>query len=348
MANPQPEKDSVSISFVREAVEGVRLRGLDAGALLQTAGIPERLLSFEQSRVSAESFSALWLGVAAALDDEFFGLDSRRMKVGSFSTLCYFMLGARNLRAALVRAIRLFDIILDDTAVSLDRIGDQACLVLAPSSRARDAGLPVRAFAHETLLVLLHGLMCWLIGRRIPIDEAHFAYPMPPRWREYTVMYSQTLRFDQPQTRILFDADFLSAPVTQNERSAKEFLREAPYNIVLKYKDTHSWSARVRHELRDSAPDQWPDFEALAGRLRVGASVLRRGLEREGATFRAIKDALRRDMAIEHLSHSQLPLQEIALAVGFVEPSAFHRAFKQWTGVRPGEYRRQVAGRRAP
>ncbi|MFP5307888.1 MAG: AraC family transcriptional regulator [Gammaproteobacteria bacterium] len=338
MTSTGPEKDSVSISFVREALDGVRRAGNDLAPLLRAAGIPERLLSAEQARVSAESFSALWLAVAAALDDEFFGLDARRMKVGSFATLCYFAVGAKTLRAALARAIHLFGIILDDTAVDLDTDGAQAWLVLMPTARART---PPRPFAHETLLVLLHGLMCWLVGRRIAIDEACFAYPRPERWREYTIMYAQQLRFEAPRTSITFAAELLSAPVVQNERSAKEFLRDAPYNIVLKYKDAHSWSARVRHQLRDTPPRAWPDFEQLAQALDASPSVLRRGLEREGASFRAIKDALRRDMAIERLSHSTLPVPEIAQEVGFAEPSAFHRAFKQWTGVRPGEYRRR-------
>lgn len=341
----QPEKDSVSISFVHEALAGVRRRGLDPGPLLQAAGIPERLLDFEQSRVSAESFSALWLAVAAALDDEFFGLDARRMKVGSFATLTRFMLGAKDLRAALQRAQRLLEIVLDDLAAALVEDGGQAAIELLPTARAADR--PVVPFAHETLLVLLHGLMCWLVGRRIAIERAEFAYPRPPRWREYTVMYSPQLCFDQARTRIVFDAELLDAPVVQTERSAREFLREAPYNIVLRYKDTNSWSARVRHVLRELSPEDWPDFDALAAQLGSSASVLRRGLEREGTSFRAIKDALRRDIAIERLSHSNLPLPEIALAVGFAEPSAFHRAFKQWTGVRPGEYRRQRNGRDA-
>ncbi len=340
MPTPQPEKDSVSIHFVREALAGVRRRGLDAGALLAAAGISERLLGFDQARVSAERFSALWLAVAAALDDEFFGLDRRRMKVGSFATLTRFMLGARNLRGALQRAQRLFEIVLDDTAIALVEDGAEAAVELVP---AADAGPPVVPFAHETLLVLLHGLMCWLVGQRIALLRAEFAYPRPAHWREYTLMYSPQLGFGTSRTRIVFDAARLDAPVVQNERSARAFLRGAPYNIVLKFKDTHSWSARVRHALRDRAPLAWPTFDALAAQLGVGASVLRRGLEREGASFRAIKDALRRDLAIEQLSHSALPVPQIAQAVGFTEPSAFHRAFKQWTGVRPGEYRRQAA-----
>ncbi len=336
------EKDSVAIGFVNEALRAVRAAGLAVEPLLQQAGIPERLLSTPQSRVAAERFSALWLAVAAVLDDELFGRDSRRMKVGSFAMLTYGCIGARTLHEALRRAIRLFGIILDDTAIELRTEGDRAELRLLPTSRAIAAGRRVDPFAHETLLVLLHGLMCWLGGRRIPILRAEFAYPPPAHAAEYRVMYSQELAFEQPCTRLVFDAALLTTRVVQNRRSAAAFLREAPYNIVLKYKDSNSWSARVRQTLRDAPPEDWPGFDALALRFDMNPSALRRALEREGSSFRSIKDALRRDLAIEYLSHTGLALPEIAGAVGFAETSAFHRAFKQWTGVRPGEYRRRL------
>jgi AraC-like DNA-binding protein len=336
------EKDSVSISFVTEALRAVRDAGLPVEPLLQQAGIPERLLSTAQARVAAERFSALWLGVAAVLDDELFGRDSRRMKVGSFAMLTYACIGARTLHEAMRRAIRLFGIILDDTAIELQIESDRAELCLRPTPRAVAAGRRVDPFAHETLLILLHGLMCWLGGRRIPILRAEFAYPPPPHAAEYRVMYSQDVAFDRAATRLLFDAGLLATRVVQTRRSAAAFLHEAPYNIVLKYKDANSWSARVRHALRDAPPQDWPGFDTLARRFDMNPSALRRALEREGSSFREIKDALRRDLAIEFLSNTGLPMPEIAGAVGFAEPSAFHRAFKQWTGVRPGEYRKRL------
>jgi AraC-like DNA-binding protein len=334
------EKDSVSISFVNEALAAVRRRGLAVAPLLQAAGIPERLLESKQSRVAAERFGALWLAVAAALDDEFFGRDARRMKVGSFAAITYGCIGAHTLHEAIRRMVRLFGIILDDTGLDLAVDGNEAQLRLRPTMRA--AGKPVEPFAHETLLVLVHGLMCWLVGRRIEILRGGFAYPPPAHWPEYRVMFAQQLSFDQPCTHVVFDAALLDAKVRQTQRSATAFLHGAPYNIVLKYKNADSWSARVRHLLRDAAPPDWPGFDALAGRLDSSPSALRRALDREGTSFRAIKDDLRRDLAIEQLSHGELPIPDIARAVGFAEPSAFHRAFKQWTGVRPGEYRRRL------
>jgi AraC-like DNA-binding protein len=91
--------------------------------------------------------------------------------------------------------------------------------------------------------------------------------------------------------------------------------------------------------LRALPPPEWPQFETMADELGLSHATLRRRLLEEGQSFQRIKDGLRRDMAIDLLTHSDKPITHIAIALGFAEPSAFHRAFRQWTGARPGEYR---------
>jgi len=59
----------------------------------------------------------------------------------------------------------------------------------------------------------------------------------------------------------------------------------------------------------------------------------------------AIKDSLRRDMAIEQLCHSQRSILDIALELGFAETSAFYRAFKSWTGTLPGSWTGTLPGK---
>jgi len=39
-----------------------------------------------------------------------------------------------------------------------------------------------------------------------------------------------------------------------------------------------------------------------------------------------------------------MPIKRIADRVGFSEVSAFHRAFKRWTGLTPARYRAQGTG----
>jgi AraC-like DNA-binding protein len=44
-------------------------------------------------------------------------------------------------------------------------------------------------------------------------------------------------------------------------------------------------------------------------------------------------------VAFERLRQSKASISDIAEQLGFQEPSAFHRAFKKWTGESPGRYR---------
>lgn len=332
------EKGSISIYFVHSALDPIVERGLDAEAILRNAGISPTLLHSAQGRVTAQNFSALWLGVARALDDELFAQDARRMKVGSFAMMCHLLVHSPTLNDALQRMAQFFNLILDDFHCSLEEDGRHGRFMI----REKPGPRAPRVFGHETLLMMQHGVACWLVGRRIPILSAAFAYPEPSRSAEYPFMYSQQLRFNEDATALSFDRNYLDLPVIQNEVTVKDFLRVAPANIVLKYKNTTGLAAQIRRRLRSAARTEWPDFDSFAQSLHMTPSTLRRRLEDEGQSFQAIKDQLRRDMAIDYLCHTSKSVMDIAMELGFAEPSAFHRAFKKWTGTGPGEYRQRM------
>jgi AraC-like DNA-binding protein len=330
------EPGTIAICFVAAALESVRARGLDADGLLRQVGLSPALLHSPQTRVSAKHYGDLWRLVALTLDDEFFGQDSRRMKAGSFAMICHSLLNCKTLGQAIDRSLRFYALILDDISGKLSRDGAEASITLHDSAQAR------RVFAHEVLLMLLHGVACWLVGRRIPIKRAQFSYDEPAHSGEYRLMYSTSIGFRAPHTAIVFDAAFLALPIVQNERTVKEFLRNAPENILLKYKNGSSLGARIRRRLRQSLPGDLPEFEALAEELNMTPATLRRRLHEEGTFYQSIKDQLRRDLAIRYLSHSKRSAMDIGLELGFSERSAFHRAFKKWTGASPGEFRRRL------
>jgi AraC-like DNA-binding protein len=332
------ESGTISICFVAAALQSVRDRGLNADEMLSNVGLASSLLQVPQARVSAKHYGALWRNIALALDDEFFGQDSRRMKSGSFAMLCHAAVACKTLGQALERSLRFYSLILDDISGTLVREAGEARIVL----HERVAGAGQRVFAHELLLLMLYGVSCWLVGRRIPILRAEYSFPEPAHSAEYRLMYCADLRFERPTTAIAFEAGHLDLPVLQNERSIKEFLRTAPESILLKYKNGSSLSARIRRRLRQFEPGEVPDFEGLAGELNLTAATMRRRLHEEGTSYQSIKDQLRRDLAIGYLSHTDRSVMEIALELGFSERSAFHRAFRKWTGASPGEFRRTL------
>ena len=329
------EKGTISICFVEEALICIRERGLDAEALLRQAGISPELLGAPQARVSSTHYGQLWHGIAQTLDDEFFGMDSHRMKAGSFTLLCHALIHADTLERALRRALRFLRVILDDFYGELLLEGKNARIVLHEAS----GHPPRRAFAYGTYLLMLHGLACWLIGRRIPLAQADFRCAEPGYSDEWRILFAQTLNFDQAQSGIVFPADYLAMANVQNERTMKEFLRSAPANFLVKYKNSDGLAARIRRRLREMPPPSWPDFATLASQFHASEATLRRRLDDEGQSYRSILDDLRRDLAISLLSDTSLAISDIAAQLGFAEPSAFHRAFRKWTGTRPGEYR---------
>ena len=68
-------------------------------------------------------------------------------------------------------------------------------------------------------------------------------------------------------------------------------------------------------------------------------AALSRKLASEGTSFRAVKEEVRRDVAIQRLVKTREPIDLIAASVGFDNTPAFHRAFRTWTGSTPRGYR---------
>lgn len=340
------EKGTIAICFVNEALEGIRCSGMDEASILERAGIPQDLLRLPNARVSAAHYGSLWHAIAEATDDEFFGMDSHRMKHGSFTLLCHAVIHSDTLDRALHRALRFMRLVLDRISGELSREEGGARIVLhdlSPHPSCSRGVQPNRAFAYGTFLLILHGLACWLIGRRIPLQHAHFRCAEPAYSNEWRVLFTNDLSFDQPTTGIVFPVQYLDMPVVQTERSMKEFLRSAPANFLVKYKNSTNFTARVRRQLRNLSPEAWPDFDTVARDLHLSSATLRRRLEEEGNSYRVITADLRRDLAIMLLSDTERSIADIAAYLGFAELSAFYRAFRKWTGSAPGDYRRAAS-----
>ncbi|WP_290883145.1 helix-turn-helix transcriptional regulator [Fischerella sp.] len=66
---------------------------------------------------------------------------------------------------------------------------------------------------------------------------------------------------------------------------------------------------------------------------------LQRELQAEGTSYQQLLDETRKELALRHLQNLDTPIHDVAFLLGFSEPSAFHRAFKRWTGQTPRVYR---------
>jgi AraC-like DNA-binding protein len=321
----------IAACFVDDALDCLRVRGGPVEPVLAAAGLED----WAGEPISPEQYGSLWLAMAAAMDDEFFGLGGRPMPVGSFILLCHCILHSGTLERSLRRMLRFLGIVIDDPHAELEVRGGLARIVL------RDRSGPRSAFAYRTFWLLVHGISSWLVGRRIPIHEVDFRCGPPGQGGDYRLFFGAPVQFNQMESSLSFDAALLRLPTIRDERGMRDFLRRAPTNLLVRYQHDAGFSDRIHKRLRTMPPVSWPSFEQMAQQMRMPASTLRRRLRTEGQSYQAIKDEIRRTLAIDQLLHTPKSVGEISADLGFLEPSAFHRAFRKWTLKSPGEYRNE-------
>jgi AraC-like DNA-binding protein len=326
------EKDSISIHLVREALLQSCAPGAATVEALSKVGIDPALLEQPGARVPATAYARLWRLLARRHDDEFFGMDPRRLKSGSLAFLCRASMAQPTLATALETALGFLSLMLEEMPAQLVRQQSLAEIVLAEPA-------PKRAFTYFTYWMIVHGVACWLAGRRIPILAIELRCTQPDFCDDYQVMFSDNLRFDRPRTRMIFSADCLDLPIKRSAEELKRFLAHAPANILVKYRDPDSLATRIKHDLRHLPPDTWPETDGLAASLCISASTLRRRLAEEGQTYQGLKDSVRKELAIVWLAEPQISFAEIAARLGFADASSFYKAFRKWVGSNPGHYR---------
>lgn len=331
------DKDTISMQLVREALLQTCPAGQPDAPLLVRAGIDAGELEQPDARVTAEAYARLWRLLARRCNDEFFAMDPRGLRTGSLAFLCRASMAQPTLGAALDTALAFLSLMLEDLQPSLVRQQSLAEIVIY---EPRDE--PRRAFTYFTFWMIVHGVACWLAGRRIPILAIDLRCAEPPFCDDYRVMFSENLQFDRPRTRMIFAADCLDVPLRRTPEELQRFLAEAPGNILVKYRDPASLARRIRHDLLALDPAGWPDAEALARQLCLSASTLRRRLADEGQTYQGLKDSVRRQLAIAWLADCEVGLATIAERLGFADSSSFYKAFRKWFGCNPGHYRELI------
>ncbi|ATE56612.1 AraC family transcriptional regulator [Actinosynnema pretiosum] len=329
---------TVAIHYVTAALRGARRAGRPVDPLLGAAGIGPALLADTRARVTPEQYTRLIQALWDDLDDEFMGLAPRRSKRGTFATMCLLAVHCPSLESALRRGMAFYDLFDVEPAPALRADPTAPTASLELDTGALDD--PDR-FLVESLLVLWHRFSSWLIGRRIPLRSVRLAHPEPPHAAEYHLIFGCPLRFDAGVTALEFDTRFLRMPVAQDEAALRRFLRNSPAELLSRRDHGAATSGQVRRELGSGAPG----LPEVAARLGVSAATLRRRLTAEGTTFREVREQLLRDQAVASLVRGGESVEELALRLGFSEASAFHRAFKRWTGSSPGAYRTGAAPR---
>jgi len=340
---PARNRATVAIGFVTGMLSGLAARGIDPEPLLRESGIEPASLLVPGARVPIANYANLYNVIGLALDDEAFALFSTPMRCGSFEFLCRGIISSRTLEEALQRAARFLRLVLPDLQVTVTRGRGRARIEISEIRRLRpQADDPCRVFAFEWLLRLLHGLASWLVGRGLALNAVAFPYPCPNHVADYGLIFTGHSSFDARTLVAELNDNLLDLPIRRDEAALSAFLEGAPGKLTMLYRRDREAVRCVRDLVAEALPRSL-SLDDVARELHLSPRTLNRRLEDEGASFRSIKDAVRRDFALARLEKTNQPIAQIAADLGYAEPSAFFRAFMNWTGASPTHYRKRLS-----
>ena len=271
------------------------------------------------------------------LDDEALGWFGRRLPWGSYGMLARASLSAGSLGVALKRWCRHHALIADDITLRLTVADDAASLSI---TEHRDLAA-LREFCLVSVLRNIHGLACWLVDSRIPLQGAQFPFSAPAHSDVYRVLFSGPTQFDAPSACLRFDARYLALPLRRDEQALNQMLQRALPLTVLLYRRDRLLPTRIR-QLLATQPAQSHSAEDLAELLHISPRTLHRQLKEKGASLQALKDEVRQERARDLLLRTTRPIKQVAEAVGFRNEKSFIRAFRVWSGQSPAAFRRSA------
>jgi AraC-like DNA-binding protein len=331
---------TAATNVVRIVVRAAAQRGVDPASLLAAVGlIPENVERFDV-RVPQTVELALWNEAVRRSGDEALALHAAEtLAPGAFDVLDWAVRTSPTLGEAYSCVVRYHRLVHDFVRFDLEIRDGVACLHHQTFGDLVKAARSCSDFALATLVV---------VGRQVTgIDwdprEVAFQHAAPTDVGEYQRLFRSPLRFGAPRDELSLDAEILDRPLVSAEpglcsvldRYATELLGRVPAGSDLRERVTWLIGEELRGgELRAAT---------FARKLHMSPRNLQRCLAREGSSFRELSSTLRRSLAERYLEDRRVALTEVAFLLGFSEPSAFHRAFKRWTGMTPADYRRQRA-----
>jgi AraC-like DNA-binding protein len=182
-----------------------------------------------------------------------------------------------------------------------------------------------------------------LTGQELVPVAVHFRHPEPADTREHSALFRAPLRFAARHCEVEFTDAALATPLPNANETYRAFFQQHVERALARLPGKSGVASDVRAAARAALASGDCTLAGTARALGVSVRTMQRRLRADGTSFGALVDALRRELASEYLAQ-HVPVQQIAWLLGYGEASAFHHAFKRWTGMTPEQARAQVRG----
>lgn len=331
MGTPKATDGELPAAALAWVFEGYRALGLDLERDARELGLsPGALAEAPQQIVSRAAYDGI-LQRALARRQDFAVEAGRRCPFGTFSLLDCTTAACSSLGEAIEALVRYSSLVTRNGRFRLQG----HVLELVPEPALPD-WLRVASFEfglHYTA-ARLDELIEQEAVRGIEVPWS------PPAWAS---AYRRPTRFDAPRAALLLHEGVLDAVSRRADPLVAALLSRNAAMVLAAMPLMPTVQARVLKAFVGLLPRGLPTMDEVARELATSPRTLRRRLAAESLTFERIRDDALVAIARERLEDRRQSIAEVAYVLGFADVRAFHRAFRRWTGVTPGEYRRSVS-----
>jgi AraC-like DNA-binding protein len=317
-------------------LEQVRAVGLDPDAIRTDAGLTPEDLEDPDGRLAGDRYAGLW-DAAAVRDRRLATALARQWRPEMLGIIGYVMASSGTVHeafAAWQRFTRLIgEPLVPQIEVSADRFFFRRAL---PPRIVANQLFPETAVAGTAVLIEQ------LTGVLPGIREIRFQHREPPHAGELRASYGCPVAFEQSETTVEFPPEVAQLPVRRPDPGLRQFLERHASVLAARLPDETQTAERVRACILDAFQHGEPSQHSVARDLAMSERTLQRRLQDEGTRFTAVVDRTRRELAEQYLRESPMAVHAIAFLLGYSEPSAFHRAFRRWTGLTPQAFRERL------
>jgi AraC-like DNA-binding protein len=327
---------SVSTVLVRVIVDAVERTGASRDEFLGSLNIDPARLAGVDGRFELEEFARLQVRALDVTRDEAFGLHvAERAPVTAFDLMSHLTAHAGTMREAFGLVLQFQRLLMDDCHISLKEAAGSATIQY---SFARSLERADRMHA-EFVVAALQRFARAFGGPNLTRRVATFEHPRPAHYREYGRVFGETVRFEQPATSFGFDRGVLDRVQLHQHPELFALLRSQAQRALERVSSGVRPVDQIKQYLLLHPPARIPGLSTAARDLGLSTRSLRRLLKTEETSYRSLVRTILKTYADQMLRDPKRSIQETASALGFANVRAFYRAFKQWTGMTPGDYR---------
>lgn len=304
--------------------------GVARELLLKRAGISARLLEDGHARIPTDAYMAILKEAAAASRSPSFGVElARAVDAPTFGIVGCIVASCSTLGAAFTSMARYTRLLSDELSVDLQVRGNVARVVYG-----MDARLPAPAFFE---MALTHLARTARRGTRGAFVATALSFRHRPAAGERRTIPGIPTAWGASEDALVCERKALDLPLRGSNPTQLHYLEAYATRLLAELPARDDLVHQARAAIRSTLSDGRMSIEAIAERIGVGPRTLQRRLRERDLSFRELVDDIRRECALLQLADPTVRSGDVAHALGFGSPSAFHHAFRRWTGHAPRE-----------